>query len=81
MTAKLGGKIKTALAAVAAVISCAGMRLFIRSGIADHMLFRTPFAFFDYDKPAALVFAENLAILTFFAFIGGACARVLRKSR
>ena len=81
MTAKLGKRTKAALAAVAAVVACAGLWVFAQSGIVDYIRFRTPFAYLDYDKPAALVFAENLSMMTLFAFIGGACARVLRKSR
>lgn len=47
-----------------------GLWLFIRSGIPDYMLFRTHFAFFDYEKAAAPVFLENAAIECFFTFLG-----------
>ena len=39
-----------------------------------------PFAFFDYDKSAAAVFAENLAELFFFAFAGANIVRIIRSS-
>ena len=75
---KMSGKAKTAAAAVCAVIAARGLRLFCGSGIADYMLFRTPFAFLDYDKAPALVFAENLAMLLAFAFFGACCALFLQ---
>ena len=67
---KWNGKIKTVVAAAFAVASGAGFWLFVKNGIPDYIFFRMPFAFFDYDKPAALVFLENIAILTAFAFLG-----------
>lgn len=70
----LGEKARTAAAAVSAVISGVGLWLFVGSGIPGYIFFRVPFAFFDYDKPAVLVFAENLAMLIAFAFIGSSLA-------
>ena len=67
---RLGEKARTAAAAVSAVISGVGLWLFVGSGIPGYIFFKVPFAFFDYDKPAVLVFAENLAMLIAFAFIG-----------
>ena len=51
---------------------------FIRNGIPSYLTFRTHFAFLDYDKPAILVFAENLAELFFFVFIGANTVRIIR---
>ena len=71
-------------AAAFTAASAAGLWLFIRSGIPDYMLFRTHFAFFDYEKAAAQVFLENIAIESFFAFLGAntvCLIRALHKKR
>ena len=78
---KWNGKIKTAAAAAFAVISGVGFWLFVKNGIPDYIFFRTPFAFFDYEKAAALVFLENLAILTAFAFLGAEIASLIKAGR
>ena len=75
---KWNGKVKIALSLLCAVIAGLGFRLFVKNGLPDYMFFRTPFAFLDYEKAALLVFAENLAILTGFAFLGGCCANVCK---
>ena len=80
---KMNGKVKIALAAFFAAVSGVGLWLFIKNGIPDYIFFRTPFAFFDYEKAAVLVFLENLAIMIFFAFLGAAVAyltRTLKKN-
>lgn len=71
-------KLKAALGAVCAAASAVGLWLFVKNGIPDYIFFRTPFAFFDYEKSGAVVFAENLAILLAFAFIGACCAALLK---
>ena len=78
---KLSGKAKTALTLIFAVIAGLGLWLFIKNGIPDYIFFRTPFAFFDYEKSAVLVFLENLAILVFFAFIGAQTAAFVRHEK
>ena len=78
MTAMWNGKVKAILAVAGAAIAGVGFWLFIKSGITDYMLFRSPFAFFDYDKPAVLVFLENLAMLTAFAAFGACAAALMR---
>ena len=78
---KWNGKIKTAVAVIFAAISCVGIWLFIKNGVPDYIFFRTPFAFFDYGKSAPLVFAENLAILTSFTFIGVCCAVIIKRKK
>lgn len=75
------GKAKTAVAAVFAAVSGVGLWLFVKNGIPDYIFFRTPFAFFDPDKAAALVFLENLAILVSFAFIGAGTASCIKAAR
>ena len=81
MTAKLGKKAKTALTAAFLCAAGMGLYLFLRSGMADYMMFRVPFAFLDYDKAAWLVFLENLLILLFWAFLGSVGSSLLRKNR
>lgn len=75
---KWNRNVKTAAATVLAALAGIGFRLFVNSGIPDYIFFRTPFAFLDYDKSAALVFAENLAILAALAFLGASCASLIR---
>ena len=77
---RLNGKIKTAAASVFAVIAGVGFWLFVKNGIPDYVFFRTPFAFLDYDKAAALVFLENLSILTAFAFLGAETASFIKAA-
>ncbi len=61
-----------------------GLYLFLRSGMADYLFFRVPFAFLDYEKAGWLVFLENLLMLLFWAFLGTGtallCRKALRKS-
>ncbi len=77
---KLNKTAKTFLAAVSAVISGFGSHLFVKSGIPGYLFFSTPFAFFDFDKSAPAVFAENLAMLILFAFLGACCALLLKRN-
>ena len=81
MTAGLKGrgKLKTAVGAAFAVIAGIGFWLLLRNSIPAYLFFRTHFAFFDDAKSAALVFAENLAVLIAFAFLG-ACIALLIKA-
>ena len=83
MTAGLKGKgkIKTAVGAAFALVSGVGFWLFVKNGIPDYLFFRAPFAFFDDKKSAALVFAENLAVLIAFAFLGACVARLIRYGK
>ena len=80
MAAKLNKTAKTVLTAVFAVAAAAGLYLFLRSGMADYMLFRVPFAFLDYDKAAALAFLENLLMLLFWSFAGTQLSLLLRRA-
>ena len=75
------GKVKNSLAATFTVLSGVGFWLFDKNRIPDYIFFRTHFAFLDYEKAAVLVFAENLAILAAFAFLGASCASLLKASR
>ena len=53
-----------------------GLFLFLRSGWADYMFFRSAFAFLDYEKAGSIVFLENLLMLVFWAFIGERMAKM-----
>lgn len=55
--------------------------LFLKNGIPGYLFFRTPFAFFDYGKSAPAVFAENLAILIAFTFLGACCASLAKGDK
>lgn len=77
---KGSGKVKNAVKALLAVVSGVGFWLFVKNGIPDYIFFRTPFAFFDYDKAPVLVFAENLSILLAFVFFGASCALFMSAS-
>ena len=78
---RLNGKVKTILAAAFAVVSGFGFMLFVKSGIPGYLFFRSPFAFFDYDKSGTAVFAENLAMLIAFAFLGACCASLTKGDK
>ena len=45
----------------------------------DYLFFRVPFAFLDYEKAGALVFLENVLMLSFWAFIGTEVAILCRN--
>lgn len=55
-----------------------GFWCFMKSKIPDYIIFRTPFAFFDYNKSNLLVFFENFSILIFFASMGTTIAILLK---
>lgn len=75
------GKIKTAVGAAFAVISGVGFWLLIKNNIPDYLFFRTHFAFFDDEKSALLVFAENLAVLIAFACLGACIALSIKAGK
>lgn len=67
---KIEGKFKTAISAAFYLAAGVGLVLFLQSGWANYMFFRSAFAFLDYDKAGALVLLENMLMLVFCAFIG-----------
>ena len=81
MTAGLkgSGKVRTAVGTAFAGISGVSFWLLVKNNVPDYLFFRTHFAFLDYEKSAAPVFAENLSVLIAFAFLG-ACAALLLKA-
>lgn len=62
------------------VLAGIGFLLFIQNGIPGYITFRTHFAFFDYSKPAVLVFLEYLAIEFSFVFTGASVVRLIRST-
>ena len=70
MAAKIPINIKKVLAALFTIIVGYGFFLFLKSGIINYITFKTHFAFLDYEKPAALVFLENVMMIISFIFIG-----------
>jgi hypothetical protein len=76
---KLTDRTKTILACIFTCIGGAGLWLFLRNDMPNYLFFQVPFAFFDYEESAVLVFAENIAILLFFAFIGMQLAELFKK--
>lgn len=79
MTARWNRVLRAILSILCTAVAGIGAWLTFKNGITDYMFFRSPFAFFDYDRSAVLVFAENLAILTAFA-VFGACVAALIKA-
>ena len=78
---KLTDKLKTVISAALCVVAGIGLFLFIRNGMPDYLFFRVPFAFLDYEKAGALVFLENILMLSFWAFIGTEVAIFCRNSQ
>ena len=78
---KLTDKLKTVISAALCVVAGIGLFLFIRNGMPDYLFFRVPFAFLDYEKAGALVFLENVLMLSFWAFIGAEVAVLCRNSQ
>ena len=78
MTAKMKieGKTGAAITSLFCCLAGMGLFLFLRSGWADYMFFRSAFAFLDYEKAGSIVFLENLLMLVFWAFIGERMAKM-----
>ena len=78
---RLTDKLKTVISAALCVVAGIGLFLFIKNGVPDYLFFRVPFAFLDYEKAGALVFLENILMLSFWAFIGTEVAILCRNSQ
>lgn len=78
MTNKIPKNIKNVLTIIFTIISGYGFYLFLKSGIINYITFKTHFAFLDYEKPADLVFLENVAMLIFFAFLAHSIANIVK---
>ncbi len=81
---KLSDRTKTILSIASCIIAGYGFYLFLQSGMMDYLIFRTVFAFLDYEKSAFMVFLEHICMLGFWAFIGtkwaGFCTNLSRKN-
>ena len=78
---KMSGKVKTILGAAFSFYAGFGLMLLWKSGIPDYLFFRTPFAFFEPEKNAFTVFAENFVMLLAFVFLGACCASLMKESK
>lgn len=78
---KLNAKIKKTIIVIFICISAFGFWYFINSQITEYIFFKTPFAFFDYNKSNLLVFFENFSILIFFASMGTTIAILLKPRK
>ncbi len=80
---KLSEKERTIVSAAMCAMAGIGLFLFLRNGMLEYMFFQVAFAFLDYEKPGAMVFAENGLMLLFWVFIGmqvaGLCLRLHGK--
>ena len=57
----------------------AGLWLLVRNRYPDYLLYRMPFAFIDYEKPAPLVLLEALLIAFLWVFAGAQLPRLLSR--
>lgn len=64
---------------IAAAIAVYGAICFIKADIFSYMFLKNEFAFFDFEKSAVLVFAEYIAMMAAWIFIGHYMARLLGK--
>ena len=69
MTSKMPKNVKSVFGIIMLLIAGCGFYLFIKSGIINYITFKSHFAFLDYEKNAILIFFENFAMLSFFAFL------------
>ena len=64
---------------IAVSIAVYGIFAFVRHGIPNYLFLRTQFVFFDYEQPLVLFFADYLAMMELFVFIGHYCASGVHK--
>lgn len=80
MTARWNRVLRAILSILCTAVAGIGAWLTFKNGIWSYVFFRSPFAFFDYDKSPVLVFAENLAMLTAFAAVGAYAAALIKAN-
>lgn len=76
---KFSNKVKTLVLSLFAAAAAWGGYLFFKGEIINYMLFKTHFAFLDYEKAKWLVVVENLAMLLFWAFVGHTLTKLCQK--
>ena len=64
-----GGWKGVGLNVLAALAASCGLHLFLIRDISSYLFLTTQFAFLDYDKAAALVLVENLAMMSFWVLL------------
>lgn len=64
---------------IAAAIAVYGAACFIKADIFSYMFLKNEFAFFDFEKNAVFVFAEYIAMMSLWIFVGHYAARGLGK--
>lgn len=71
---------RTALLRVLAVLVAAyGAVCFVRRDIGSYMTLQTQFVFFDYGEPFVFLFADYLAIMGLFVFLGHCLTSAIRR--
>ncbi|MDO5117893.1 MAG: DUF4405 domain-containing protein [Eggerthellaceae bacterium] len=78
IAAKLEKTPKRVLLAVLALIACAGLFFFIRSGMINYMLFHTFVTHLTYGTTSVMVFIENVAMMMLWMLIGIGVAKLAR---
>lgn len=72
--------VRTAMLRVLAVLVAAyGTVCFVRRDIGSYMTLQTQFVFFDYGEPFVFLFANYLAIMGLFVFLGHYLASAVRS--
>lgn len=62
----------------AMAVAVYGAYAFVKRGIADYMLMRVHFVFFDYEEPVLLFLLDYLAAMGLFVFIGHYVGKALK---
>lgn len=57
-----------------------GVYAFVRNQIPSYLFLTTHFVFFDYERPAALFFADYLAMLALFVLLAHGLTRLLQAA-
>lgn len=65
--------------AIAFAIAAYGIICFIRADIFSYMFLKNQFAFFDFEKKAAIVFAEYATMMSFWIFAGYYSVKLIKK--
>lgn len=70
----------TALRLAGAAAALYGVYAFVRNQIPAYLFLRAHFVFFDFERPAALFFADYLAIMALFVFLAHWLSSLLRPA-
>lgn len=63
-------------------VACFGVSALMRQNVLSYMFLRTPFVFFDFERPLALFFADYLGIMALWAWLAHyARSLMLRAAR